>query len=676
MVKSAIGQSDHQGEVIVRRLLGINAPTDRSDTDAIGRALGLCLFFWSLKAYLVAWYLWSQSINPLDSLPLWQIPLLGGLDLLVCAFLAGGYLLLNWIGAWFKGWQRWAIRDGLPLLTHVAMVLFALASMQVNQIYGWPLDVMHLRAAGRIDTMGSSILAYVGFASAILLLWGIASFHPVGMLIARGLERIRPLQVRWRMWGAFAVVTVLLVGSSVTQLKGLYLHGLKKNALVHFIQYYEPALEPLHVASRVAELQRIIAGREDRLLRPRSLHLDQPLRRDFTFHGDAAGMNVLYVLLESTTSEYIDEKTAPNITRLARNGVSFTQHVTTFSETYKAAYALFYSDYLTELGALPRKAYLRPLPQTSIVELAQRRGYAGSVFHSGYFEYSDLGYIWEGKGAQTMVDADTLNVRREIPWLWGVFEETTAAAMSDWIRQRGDDPFFAIYSPMFPHHPYLCPLPDKPYADTSWENRYRNALHYTDRSIGTLVDTLREQGILERTLIVLVGDHGESVSGYPVGHGLAMTYEELRTPFILSNPLIFPEPQQSGLFTSHLDVAPTLASLLGWSVDPDWLGRDLLAETIEPRQLFVDIDQARFRAVIDNGLLWSIDDKTGEMSIQAMLPDRLAPLDPADPRHALLNDYLDASDLYVPWAIWRHLSRALATEAPLPPAATVLKTGG
>lgn len=639
--------------------LGEHARGIRIDRLAIGRAAGLCLFLWGLKAYLIGWYLLVRQINPLDSLPLWQLPLLGAADLLVCCALAGGYAVLGWIGATLRGWRQRLVADVVPLLVHIGMVLFAVTSMQVNQIYGWPLVVRHLRAAGQLDKMGSSIAAYVSIPNLLLIVVGIASFFIASWLRGRGLSRIRPLQVRWQMWGGLGTSAVVLLAAATLLLKGLYLHGLKNNAVLHFIKHYEPALQPLHVQQRADELYQAIAGREDQLVRPHSLHVTEPLARDFAINGDAAGMNVLFVLLESTTAEYIDEKTAPNLMRLARHGVSFTQHATTFSETYKAAYALFYSDYLTELGTLPRNVYERPLPQTSIAEVVRSRGYDTAVFHSGYFDYSDLGYVWEGKGIDTMVDAYTLSTSQTADWMWGAFEETTAEAMRKWLAERGDRPFFAVYSPMFPHHPYLCPLEEKPFPETTWENRYRNALHYTDQAVGTLVKQLEERGLMEKTLIVLVGDHGETVSTYPVGHGLAMTYEELRTPFILSNPVLFPEAQQSGLFTSHLDVAPTLAALLKLPADPQWLGRDLTAATIEPRQLFLDIDQARLRAVIDNGLLCSIDDKTGTAELLEMLPDRLAPLDPADPRHALLPQYRQASDLYVSWAMWRHLDRAL-----------------
>ena len=43
-------------------------------------------------------------------------------------------------------------------------------------------------------------------------------------------------------------------------------------------------------------------------------------------------MNVILIQLESTSAAYLDEKTTPNLMKLASNGVSFTHHATVFSE--------------------------------------------------------------------------------------------------------------------------------------------------------------------------------------------------------------------------------------------------------------------------------------------------------------------------------------------------------
>ncbi|MCC7012164.1 MAG: sulfatase [Planctomycetes bacterium] len=92
---------------------------------------------------------------------------------------------------------------------------------------------------------------------------------------------------------------------------------------------------------------------------------------------------------------------------------------------------------------------------------------------------------------------------------------------------------------------------------------YDGELHYVDREIGRLLQTLRASGQLERTVVVVTADHGESLGehDYWFEHG-AYTYESTaRVPLIVRAPglaaLRVAEP------FSLVDLAPTLKELLG-----------------------------------------------------------------------------------------------------------------
>jgi arylsulfatase A-like enzyme len=371
------------------------------------------------------------------------------------------------------------------------------------------------------------------------------------------------------------------------------------------------------------------------------------------------------VQLESTSAAYIDAKTTPNIMKLAENGVTFTNHYTVFSETPKATYAIYYSDYLIDLGTTPRLLYGdRVMPQITLPEALRAIGYETSLFHSGFLSYADLRFLFERKGIDQLVDPTQLwDGVDELPWSWGTLEEVAVDALIKWIAARPGRPFFAIYGTTFPHHPYLCPIDDKPYPQTSWADRYRNSLHYVDMNIGTLVRALEQQGLMQNTIIILVGDHGETVSTYPVGHGLAMTPEEMRTPFIISNPRLFPKPLQCNVQTNHLDIAPTVMHLLATEPPKEWLGRNVLAATVEPRTLFLWLKHARARAVIDGEIVYTYEERGSRSKLFQMNSDKLTPLPPEDPRQGMLDRYRERGQLFEKWVTWRHLARAARHDA-------------
>jgi phosphoglycerol transferase MdoB-like AlkP superfamily enzyme len=118
--------------------------------------------------------------------------------------------------------------------------------------------------------------------------------------------------------------------------------------------------------------------------------------------------------------------------------------------------------------------------------------------------------------------------------------------------------------------------------------QYLQAIHYTDRQIGVFLDELENRGILENTLIAVVGDHGGVHKYYP--HYVAAMDEEISEEWFLRDndytlPLILyneniEDPKIFSVTGGQIDVLPSLLSLLG--VDTDtmekvMLGRDLFS---------------------------------------------------------------------------------------------------
>ena len=626
------------------------------DLHAVARAMALCAFLWALKVHLAWWFIAVKGVPALDELAWWEVPLLGGGDVILCAGLAPVYAVLFWMPQTMPRWARIGLGTVLPVLLHAAVVVFSTISWQVNLIYATPLEIGHLRSADNIGTMRDSIVAYLGITNVTFLLAGLASYWALGRPIELLLRKAAALRVRWRLWTA-AIGCAVLVGCAwLVRMKGVYAWGLKRNAVIHFVQYYQKPAKTLDVLASARAMTVDMKGRENELLEPTSLHVAGGIvESGVRANGSAEGMNLLIILMESTSAQYVDARTTPNLLRLADNALSFSNHFITFAETYKALYGVLYSDYLPNLGGATRDLYGRPLPQRSLVDVLKARGYQTAFYHSGFFYYTDLGYLVEA--FDTRVDGTQIQKVGK-PWVWGVYEEQTVEALSRWIAANKDRPFFAVYSTIFPHHPYISPMKDKPFPGDTWANKYRNSLWYADHGIGRLIDFLDKEKLRDNTLIVVTGDHGETVSSFPVAHGLAMTLEETRVPCILSNPKLFPGRRQTSLCTNHLDLAPTLTRLLGADLAPDWLGRDVLAPQVPARMLFMRMDQGKLLGVVDNGLMYVLDEKSNRSSLYAIGQEQLAALDSADGRNTLMNQYESKARLFTKWAAWRHLKRA------------------
>ena len=71
---------------------------------------------------------------------------------------------------------------------------------------------------------------------------------------------------------------------------------------------------------------------------------------------------------------------------------------------------------------------------------------------------------------------------------------------------------FAFYLTSAAHHDYRVPshVPLQRFAEDEKRNRYLNAVAYQDGFLGRLLDVYRQEGVAERTLFVVIGDHGEA----------------------------------------------------------------------------------------------------------------------------------------------------------------------
>jgi len=142
--------------------------------------------------------------------------------------------------------------------------------------------------------------------------------------------------------------------------------------------------------------------------------------------------------------------------------------------------------------------------------------------------------------------------------------------------------------------------------------------------------------------------------------------EEIRTPFIVSNPILFPAGVESHVPTSHLDMAPTLTSLAGLATPLAWLGRDVSAKTIPARAFYVTLPQRYDELIVDNGLLYVLSRRGNHSALSDFNDVEPTALADGDPRALLVNRYQHRVQSLSDWIEWRHDSRALARDATPP----------
>jgi phosphoglycerol transferase MdoB-like AlkP superfamily enzyme len=284
-------------------------------------------------------------------------------------------------------------------------------------------------------------------------------------------------------------------------------------------------------------------------------------------------LNVVLIFQESTYDKHLSlfgsqEQTEPLLSQYKDRMELFPNFYSVFAGSMNARFATF-------TGLYPLADYheftARRVPVKSIFRTLHENGYACSLFYSSYFDYTDFRDFLRNRGIDTMYDADTMpNVDRTKMVSWGLQEEETLQAMRLQIKNyaAGKQKFFLTYVPAAPHNPFDGT--PRRFQKKRIENfgdlspLYFNELLYMDWTISSLVDQLKESGLLDKTLIVITADHGEMLgeNGGPVGHGWAIT------PELANVPLIIMDPGQPGYrvndtIGSQVDLMPTILDSLG-----------------------------------------------------------------------------------------------------------------
>ena len=112
---------------------------------------------------------------------------------------------------------------------------------------------------------------------------------------------------------------------------------------------------------------------------------------------------------------------------------------------------------------------------------------------------------------------------------------------------------------------------------------YRGELQRVDAALGTLMTALADEGSLDEAIVVLVGVHGEEFFEHGgAGHGHTLHEESLRVPLAIRAPALL-APGRVGVPVDLLDLAPTLADLLGLPFPGAWQGESLIPVVDDPQ---------------------------------------------------------------------------------------------
>lgn len=299
----------------------------------------------------------------------------------------------------------------------------------------------------------------------------------------------------------------------------------------------------------------------------------------FLLKGKKAGnWNLLVITLDTTRADRIGAygykpALTPNIDRLAREGVLFENAYSSVPLTLPSHSSLFTGRYPIATNVRNNGNYFLPAGETTLAEVLHGRGYATRAVISAFVLLSKFGVNQGFSLYDDSLDTHKMirNYKSEIP-AGMVYEK-----FSSWLGQDDGRPFFYWLHFYDPHTPYRPPEEFAKRFPPGPQGLYNGEIAYTDVWVGHVIQSLRERGLLERTLVVIAGDHGEAFGEHvEEGHGIFCYEETLRVPLIVHAPALL-RPRRVAARVGLVDVMPTVLDLLGVETPLAVQGRSFLS---------------------------------------------------------------------------------------------------
>lgn len=308
----------------------------------------------------------------------------------------------------------------------------------------------------------------------------------------------------------------------------------------------------------------------------------------------SARPNVILITLDTLRADHLglygyERDTSPHLDALAKESVVFDHAVAQASWTRPSHRSLFTSRLPSRVGAAPR------LPS-----LFKDAGYETAAFTGGVNMSAKFGF---GDGFTTYEES-----------LRGWTQ--SFPRVEAWLRSRTSAPFFLFVQTYDIHLPYSPPAPDRdryfpeydgkitgaktsellkkmrrraPYRDfrgdieLSDDDRkkivalYDGGIRFADRWLGELVSLLKELGLWDDSMLVVLSDHGEEFWDHgKVLHGFTLYEEMLHVPLLIRLPGGEHAGARIAPTVRLLDVAPTIAEVCGLAPPDTFQGTSLL----------------------------------------------------------------------------------------------------
>ncbi len=294
-------------------------------------------------------------------------------------------------------------------------------------------------------------------------------------------------------------------------------------------------------------------------------------------------LNVVVIVEESLGCEQVDvckhgldiesaiassPMLTPNLDRLARKSLFFNRAYATGTRTVRGLEAI-----TTSFPPIPSESIIKRPGNDHVAswgKVMREQGYQSSFLYGGYSLFDNMKAFYSGNDFTVKDRSDIDNPR--FSNIWGVSDQDLFRYAKDYYDQLSSSgaPFFSIIMTTSNHSPYT--FPEGIEGVRSQGGGRLDGVRYADYALGEFFRQAESTDWFQRTLFVVVADHGARVYG---SEKIPLTSYEIPLLILAPGRLT---PQQVNSPISQIDIAPTVMGLLGLSYTAPFFGQNVFAE--------------------------------------------------------------------------------------------------
>ncbi len=285
--------------------------------------------------------------------------------------------------------------------------------------------------------------------------------------------------------------------------------------------------------------------------------------------------NIIMLVAESFRWDLLDPEITPNLWKLSQKSHTFVNHYSGGNRTRMGLLSMFYG-----VDAPYWYGFQKQKVSPVLMDILREKGYQFDLHTSQSFDYPEL----RDTVFHNMPESVMEELKEGEPW---VRDHKNISHIINNINGRNKGrPFYSFMFFESTHAPYTFPetevfkrdyLKNMNYADLNLRdnieqihNRYINAAHTVDAEVGRLISYLEKNKLLDNTIVLFTGDHGEEFmenGHWGHGHNEMFPEQQIHVPLILSVPGTKPERIRHK--TSHIQIPATLMEEIGVTTDSD-----------------------------------------------------------------------------------------------------------